>query len=237
MRSRINALRLRPRSGVAALTALATLAAPAVPAIAAVNTPAPPAAQTITNQANASEQKDGRTDFVLKYQLQQSSAATLNVNNIATATASKCRRCTADGIAFQVVVTSTQNLVTLNANNQANAVSSNCVRCSTFAGAYQIVYASDTGKLTQWQSRALGLLQIQLTGLRFENLSSTQLQNKLDEYSDDAVSILNNGPNPLPVLTPAVRRTQNPTTQNPAALTKNNGPFIDKFVKVMHPGS
>jgi hypothetical protein len=25
-------------------------------------------------------------------------------------------------------------------------------------------------------------------------------------------------------------------TQNPAALTKNNGPFIDKFVKVMHPG-
>jgi hypothetical protein len=32
-------------------------------------------------------------------------------------------------------------------------------------------------------------------------------------------------------------RTQNPITQNPAALTKNNGPFIDKFVKVMHPGS
>ena len=42
-------------------------------------------------------------------------------------------------IAFQVVVTSTQNLVTLNANNQANAVSSNCVACSTFAAAYQIV--------------------------------------------------------------------------------------------------
>ena len=232
MRSRINALRLRPRSGVAALTALATLATPAVPAIAAVNTPAPPATQTITNQANASEQKDGRTDFVLKYQLQQSSAATLNVNNIATATASKCRRCTADGIAFQVVVTSTQNLVTLNANNQANAVSSNCIRCSTFAGAYQIVYANNTGKLAQDQSRALGLLQIQLTGLRFENLSSRQLQNRLNEYSDDVVSILNDSPNPIPVFTPGVGNTP-----NPAALTRNNGPFVDKFIKVMHPGS
>jgi hypothetical protein len=111
-------------------------------------------------------------------------------------------------------------------------VSSNCVSCSTFAGAYQIVYASDTGKLTQWQTRALGLLQIQLTGLRLENLSSTQLQNKLDGFADDAVSILNNGPNPIPVLTPAA-----PDSQSPAALTKNNGPFIDLFAKVKHPGS
>jgi len=71
-----------------------------------------------------------------------------------------------------------------------------------------------------------------LTGLRFENLNSTQLKNRLDEYSDDATSILNNGPNPIPVLTPAATNTS-----NPAALTKNNGPFIDKFVKVMHPGS
>jgi hypothetical protein len=229
MRPRINALTLRPRSGVAALTALA---APAVPAFASTGTPAAPVTQTITNQANASEQQNGRTDWVLKFQVQQSSAATLNVNNTATATASKCQRCAADGIAFQVVVASTQNLVTLKANNQANAVSTNCVSCSTFAGAYQIVYASDTGKLTQWQSRALGLLQIQLTGLRLENLSSAQLQNKLDGYSDDAVSILDNGPNPIPVLTPAAGNTP-----NPAALTKNNGPFIDLFVKVKHLGS
>jgi hypothetical protein len=223
---------LRPRSGVAALTALAALAAPAVPAFATTGTPAAPVTRTITNQANASSQQNGHTDWVLKYQVQQSSAATLNVNNIATATASKCNRCSADGIAFQVVVASTQNLVTLNVNNQANALSSNCVSCSTFAGAYQIVYASNTGELTQWQSRALGLLQIQLTGLRLENLSSTQLQNKLDGFSDDAVSILNNGPNPIPVLTPAASNTP-----NPAALTKNNGPFIDVFVKVKHPGS
>jgi hypothetical protein len=230
MRHRFNALMLRPRSGVVALTALAALAAPAVPAFATTGTPAAPLAQTITNQANASEQANGRTDWVLKYQAQESSAATLNVNNTATATAT-CQRCAADGIAFQVVVTSTQNLVTLNANNQANAVSSNCVACSTFAAAYQIVYANSTGKFTQYQSRALGLLQIQLSGLRLENLSASQLQNKLDEYSDDAISILNNGPNPIPIYTPGVGNTP-----NPAALTRNNGPFIDKFVMVRHPG-
>src|SRR5690348_16859843 len=125
MRPRINTLTLRPRSGVAALTALAALAAPADPAFATTGTPAAPLTQTITNQANASEQKTGQIDWVLKFQAQESSAATLNVNNTATATAGKCQRCAADGIAFQVVVTSTQNLVTLNANNQANAVSSN----------------------------------------------------------------------------------------------------------------
>jgi hypothetical protein len=55
MRSRINTLTLRPRSGVAALTALAALAAPAVPVFATTGPPAAPLTQTITNQANASE--------------------------------------------------------------------------------------------------------------------------------------------------------------------------------------
>ena len=71
-----------------------------------------------------------------------------------------------------------------------------------------------------------------MTGLRFENLSSSQLQNRLNEYSDDAVSILNDSPNPIPVFTPGVGNTP-----NPAALTRNNGPFVDRFIKVMHPGS
>jgi hypothetical protein len=107
---------------VTALTALATLA---VPAVASAATPAaPPAApvtQTITNQASASSQRNGHTDWVLKYQFKQvSSPATLNVTNNATATATQCRRCSADGIAFQVVVTSAQNLATLNATNQAS---------------------------------------------------------------------------------------------------------------------
>jgi DNA-binding NarL/FixJ family response regulator len=138
-------------------------AALAVPAVASAATPAaPPAApltQTIANQANASSQRNGHTDWVLKYQFKHvPSTATLNVTHNATATATKCRRCAGDGIAFQVVVTSAQNLANLNATNQANAVSSNCVRCSTFAGAYQIVYASNR-KLAPWQIQSLNAVR------------------------------------------------------------------------------
>src|SRR6266550_1174245 len=160
MRLRINVLTFRPRPGVATrltrLTALATLAVPAVASAATrAAPPAAPATQTVTNQASASSQRNGHTDWVLKYQFKQvPSAATLNVTNNATATATQCRRCAADGIAFQVVVTSAQNLATLNATNQASAVSSNCVRCSTFAGAYQIVYVSNR-KLAPWQIQSL----------------------------------------------------------------------------------
>jgi len=98
MRLRINALTFhrvrawRPLKGLTGLTALTALATLAVPAVAsAPRVPPPPAAlvtQTITNQASASSQRNGHTDWVLNYQFKQvSSAATLNVTNNATATA------------------------------------------------------------------------------------------------------------------------------------------------------
>jgi hypothetical protein len=229
---------LRPRSGAAVLAALAALAIPAGPAaastavpVAPAGTAAPPLTQTVTNQATASSQRDGHTDWVLKYQVQQTTAATVNVSNHATATASQCHRCAADGIAFQVVAVSRQNLVTLNADNQANALSSNCVSCSSFAGAYQIVYVNDQ-PLTQWQTRALGRVQIELTGLRFANFTGAQLQKRLDSIANEAISVLNDGPNPIPVLTPGTGNAP-----SPAALTKDKGPFIELFTKVRHPGS
>ena len=246
MRPRINALTFRPRPGVAplkgltgltALTALATLAVPAVAAAATrAAPPAAPATQTITNQASASSQRNGHTDWVLKYQFKQvSSTATLNVTNNATASATKCRRCAADGIAFQVVVTSAQNLATLNATNQANAVSSNCVRCSTFAGAYQIVYASNR-KLAPWQIHSLNAVRYKLMILRFTGLKGNALQKRLDRIADDVMTILNNGQRPVtpvtPALTPALAKTP-----APAALTTNNGPVIDRSVKMTNQGS
>jgi hypothetical protein len=182
MRSRINALTFRPRPGVAplkgltGLTALTALAILAVPAVASAATPAaPPAApltQTITNQASASSQRNGHTDWVLKYQVKQVSAATLTVTNNATATASQCHRCSADGIAFQVVVMSAQDLATINAANQASALSSNCVRCSSFAGAYQIIYASNRPKLTPRQVQSLNAVRFKLMILRFTGLNT-----------------------------------------------------------------
>jgi hypothetical protein len=249
MRFKINVLTFRPRPGVAtrltrltALTALATLAVPAVASAATrAAPPAAPATQTVTNQASASSQRNGHTDWVLKYQFKQASAATLNVTNSATATASQCRRCAADGIAFQVVVTSTQDLATLNANNQANAVSTNCVRCSSFAGAYQIVYANDRGKLTPWQIQSLDGVKFQLAILRFTSLKGTALQKRLDKIADNVVSILNNGPSPsrspVPVPTPALAKTPGPAALTAKALTTNSGPIVNRSVKMTNPGS
>src|SRR6266567_6241047 len=232
MRPRINALTFRPRPGLAALkglkgltglTALATLAVPGVASAATpAASPAAPLTQTIANQANASSQRNGHTDWVLKYQFKQvSSAATLNVTNnaTATATATTCRRCAADGIAFQVVVTSAQNLANLNATNQANAVSSNCVRCSTFAGAYQIVYASNR-KLAPWQIQSLNAVRFRLMILRFTSLKGNALQNRLDKIADDVVAILNNGQSPVTPVTPALAPAL-AKTPAPAALTTN----------------
>jgi hypothetical protein len=248
MRFKINVLTFRPRPGVAtrltrltALTALATLAVPAVASAATrAAPPAAPATQTVTNQASASSQRNGHTDWVLKYQFKQvPSAATLNVTNNATATATQCRRCAADGIAFQVVVTSAQNLATLNATNQASAVSSNCVRCSTFAGAYQIVYASNR-KLAPWQIQSLNAVRYKLMILRFSSLKGTALQNKLDKIADHVVAILNYGQRPVTPVTPALTPALAPalaTTPAPAALTTNNGPVINRSVKMTNQGS
>jgi hypothetical protein len=256
MRPRINALTFRLRPGaaelkglkalksLAGLTALTALATLAVPAVASADTPAgPPAApvtQTIANQASASSQRNGHTDWVLKYQFKQvSPAATLNVTNNATATATRCRRCAADGIAFQVVVTSAQNLATLNATNQASAVSSNCVRCSTFAGAYQIVYASNR-KLAPWQVQSLNAVRFNLMVLRFTDLKGTALQNRLDKIADHVVAILNNGHSRVTPVTPALTPALAPAlagTPAPAALTTNNGPVINRSVKMTNPGS
>ena len=246
MRPRINALTFRPRPGVAplkgltGLTALTALATLAVPAVASAATPAAPLTQAITNQASASSQRNGHTDWVLKYQVKQVSAATLNVTNNATATASQCHRCSADGIAFQVVVMTTQAQATINANNQASALSSNCVRCSSFAGAYQIIYASNRPKLTPRQIQSLDSVRFKLMILRFTGLKGTALQKKLDGIADHVVSILESGQSQVPVLTPALTPALAPAlarTPAPAALTTNNGPVINRSVKMTNQGS
>jgi hypothetical protein len=244
MRARISALTFRPGPGAAplkrltGLTALTALATLAVPAVASAAPPAAPLTQTITNQASASSQRNGHTDWVLKYQVKQVSAATLNVANNATATASQCHRCSADGIAFQVVVMSEQDLATINANNQASALSTNCVRCSSFAGAYQIIYVSNRPKLTPRQIQSLNAVRFKLMILRFTGLKGTALKNRLDKIADDVVSILDNGPNQVPVLTPALTPALAPAlAKTPAALTTNNGPVINRSVKMTSQGS
>ncbi len=225
----IKDLTLRPRFGVVALTALASLA---IPVTASAAAPSGPPAQTLVNEATASAQTSGHTDFVLRFRLQQASAGTLNVSNHAVASTAQCDDCHADAIAFQVVVASKQNLVTLNADNAADASSSACTRCSSLAGAYQIIYASDQPHLSRYQLQRLNHVRSELIVLRFTGLSGAQLQARTDAIANEAVSVLDNGPNQVPVITPAIN-----DSSRPAELTTNSGPFIDLFVKVRHLGS
>jgi len=75
--------------------------------------------------------------------------------------------------------------------------------------------------------------------LRFSGLKGSALKNRLDKIADDVVSILDNGRSPVtptPVLAPALAPAL-AATSAPAALTTNNGPVINRSVKMTNQGS
>ena len=232
MLPKIRNLIVRPRSGVVALAVLAALSV-SVSASAAVPgfTPGGPLAQTYFNLAKASSQTDNRTNFTVRFQLDQTSAATLNVTNRAVASTSGCVDCGAFAIGFQVVFASTRSPVALNAVNTADATST-CPKCSTLAGAYQIIDVSDSQQRLSWaQIRGLAQIRGQLLALQYSGLDPDQVQTKAGQLANQAVAILQDGPDPTPVFSPAVNGLA-----RPAQLTENNGPYIDLFIKVQHPG-
>jgi hypothetical protein len=72
--------------------------------------------------------------------------------------------------------------------------------------------------------------------LRFSSLKGTSLKKRLDKIADHVVSILENGQSQVPVLTPALAPAL-ARTPAPAALTTNNGPVINRSVKMTNQGS
>lgn len=228
MLPKIRNLTLPPRSGAVALAMLITLSISGT-ASAAVPFTAPPgtSAQTYVNLAQAFSRTDGRTDFTVKFQLRQSSAATLNVANHAVASTIRCRDCGAFAIGFQVVVAAKQDLVTLNADNTADATSYACIRCSTLAAAYQIIFVSDSPRLTWEQIWGLAQVRSELQVLRYSGLDPDQVQSRADALANRAVSILRDSPDQAPVFSPAINGSA-----RPAQLTENSGPFVDLFIKV-----
>jgi hypothetical protein len=221
---RIKDLILRPRSGVVALSAVAALSFP-------VAASAAPATVTYNNTATASSQTSGRNVFILKYQAEETAASTLNANNKALASTSHCSNCAASGIAFQVIFVSKQDALTINADNEANATSDACVGCSTLAAAYQIIYAANQPGLSRYQIQGLNHVHSELIALQFTGLTGTKLQARTDAIAKEAVGVLSNGPNPIPVITPAINNSG-----SPSELTENNGPFIDLLIKSQHQG-
>ena len=74
-------------------------------------------------------------------------------------------------------------------------------------------------------------MHAELITLQFTGLTGAKLQARTDEIAQEAVDVLNNGPNPIPVITPAIDNTG-----NPGQLTENGGPFIDLLAKSQQKG-
>jgi hypothetical protein len=207
----------------------------ALSAVAALSFPvaasAAPATATYNNTATASSQANGRNVFVLKYQAEETSASTLNARNQALASTSHCANCAASGIAFQVIFVSKRGPLTINADNEANATSGSCASCPALAAAYQIIYAASQPGLSRYQIQGLNHVHSELITLQFTGLTGTKLQARTDAIAQEAVGVLNNGPNPIPLITPATNNTG-----SPSELTQNNGPFIDLLIKSKHQG-
>src|ERR1035441_1886695 len=111
--------RLWSRCGLMALTIPITLSMTGA-ASAVVNDNSPAQTQTYDNLAQASSQTDRWTDFSVKYQLEQTSAETVNGDNSAVASTSYCHDCGAVAIGFQVLVISRQDLANLHVSNTAD---------------------------------------------------------------------------------------------------------------------
>jgi len=237
MLSKIRNVSLWPCYGMVPLTILGGLLGPGAGSAHALGTAPHSTQATYVNQAKATSLRNGRTDYSVQFQLDQTSASTINADNSAVAMTSGCHNCGAIAIGFQVVVASSQSLTALNANNTANATSYSCVSCTTLAEAYQLVYVSNTQpRLTARQLAGLEYVRFQLALLRYSRLSSDQIQSKVAELANQAEALLQNSAGPAPTSgTPAVSPAVSPVVNGsalPAQLTQPTQPSVELFVQI-----
>ena len=237
------------RRGVVALAIPVTLAIPVSASAAVAARPGP--GGTYVNQAKASSHFNWFSDSSVKFQLEQSSASTVNATNGATATTSGCRDCGAIAIGFQVVLVSSRNLSTVNAVNTANATSTNCTKCTTLAAAYQIVDAAGPQRLTYQQEAGLAQIKAELQSLQYSRLDADEIQSKADALANEAVSLLQSSTNVTPgtgapgawtgfspggpFTTAFITGAPAVTSDVPAGLTEDVQPVVELNVKVQNP--
>ena len=230
--------RLWSRCGLMALTIPMTLsmagtASAAVQAASQLDAPAP----TYVNQAQASSQTDGWTDYDVLYQLEQTSAPVVTGDNSAVASTSDCHDCGAIAIGFQVLVVPKQDLSDIYANNTADATSYACTRCNTLAAAYQIIVATNSPEqLTFGQELGQAEIQSKLGTIQRDGLSADRSQQLAGELATQAVSILQGGTGAGPDRTGSAYSPAQGNT-GLAGLTGNSGPFVYLYVRYHSPNS
>ncbi|MDQ2811153.1 MAG: hypothetical protein M3Z75_04545 [Actinomycetota bacterium] len=195
---------------------------------------APANTQTYDNSAQAGSQTDGHTDFNVMYDFEQSSAATVNGNDEAVATTSRCHDCGAVAVGFQILVVSKQ--ASLHMNNTAFAASSYCARCTTLAAAYQIVYATDSPQLTLGQQLALDNIQTELERMQIDGLSVKRMETLTGEFADEVVAVLQGGHGTRHASS-APYSPAMPGIGLPMGMTEDTGPVAHLYVKYKTPKS
>jgi hypothetical protein len=189
------------------------------------------------NQVNAVSQTNLKTDFRVKFQLDQGYAygSVLDADNRATALTSKCADCNAIAIGFQVVYTTQQDLAAIHALNVASATNFECVDvCNAVADAYQVVVAIDSPDTYGWtvtfpQMLALSQVRDEFYALPTSGLDIAQIQSQCEELVNEVVSILAGSSSQAqdgtgPTLIPGVSGSA-----LPSELTGEGRPIVDLF--------
>jgi hypothetical protein len=163
--------------------------------------------EQLVNHVNASAVTNHKTVFKVKFGLGVGASPVVTAVNRAVALTSRCEKCNAIAIGFQVVTTTTQDLLALHAVNVASATNDSCrVTCAAVADAYQVVVATDTPQamsfgqlLSPQQLIALYYLRSDFLALPDSGLSLTQIQDKCEDLVGQAIAILQDanygGPN------------------------------------------
>lgn len=201
-----------------------------------------PQGNEVDNLASATAVTNGKTVFNVKFGLGAPDGPVVTAVNRAVALTSHCAKCNAIAIGFQVVTTTTQDLVDLRATNVANATNDDCsITCDAVADAYQVVVATDTPRaltygqlLSPQQLIALYNLRSEFLALPNSGLTLTQIQAKCDDLANQAVTILNDadygGPSYGPVsYTALALPTFVPAVQGAGAAGGTSHPLVTLY--------
>ena len=143
------------------------------------------------NVAGAVNTKDGKTVYAIKLKIVQTSADTVDSNNVAAAVAS-CTDCTTVAIAFEGVIIAGP-ATTIEPTNLALAYNVNCSGCTTVAEAYQkVVQTSTRVRITREGRREIAAVRKELHGLRHSDLSYDEIVAKVAVLEQRFAAVLTN---------------------------------------------
>lgn len=154
------------------------------------------------NVAGAVNTKDGKTVYAIKLKIVQTSADTVDSNNVAAAVAS-CTDCTTVAIAFEGVIISGP-ATTIEPTNLALAYNVNCSGCTTLAEAYQkVVQTSTRVRITGEGRREIAAVRKELNDLRHSDLPYDDIVAKVEVLEQRFAAVLTNELVPVGTTTEA----------------------------------